>query len=81
MEVIEAIRLPKSIRGYKPDPVPKEVLREIRGIATRAPFALNVQPGRSLWSPGKFALASRVATGDFIGMYLHSSSTLEVETQ
>jgi len=44
MDVIEAIRLRKSIRGYKPDPVPKEVLREILGIATRVPSALNVQP-------------------------------------
>ena len=44
MDVIEAIKTRKSIRGYKPDPVPKEVLREILEIATRAPSTLNTQP-------------------------------------
>ncbi len=44
MNVIEAIRLRKSIRGYKPDPVPKEVLREVLETATRSPSALNAQP-------------------------------------
>ena len=44
MDIIEAIRSRKSIRGYKPDPVPKEVLREILEIATRAPSGLNIQP-------------------------------------
>jgi nitroreductase len=44
MDLLEAIRLRKSIRSYKPDPVPKEVLREILYIATRSPSALNSQP-------------------------------------
>ncbi len=44
MDIIEAIKLRKSIRGYKPDPVPKEVLREILEIASRAPSTLNTQP-------------------------------------
>ncbi len=44
MDVIEAIKLRKSIRGYKPDPVPKGVLKEILEIATRAPSAENMQP-------------------------------------
>jgi hypothetical protein len=29
MELIEAIRARKSVRDFKPDPVPQEVLREI----------------------------------------------------
>jgi len=29
MDVIEAVKRRKSIRGYKPDPVPKEVLQQI----------------------------------------------------
>ena len=37
MDMIEAIRSRKSIRGYKPDPVPKEILKEILDIATQAP--------------------------------------------
>ena len=44
MDVTEAIRLRKSIRGFKPDPVSKEVIMEILEIATRAPSAENAQP-------------------------------------
>ncbi len=44
MDIVEAIRSRKSIRGYKPDPVPKEVLREILDIARRSPSAINTQP-------------------------------------
>ena len=43
MDVVEAIRSRKSIRGYKPDPVPEEILREILDIALRAPSGLNAQ--------------------------------------
>jgi nitroreductase len=44
MDVIEAIQTRKSIRGFRPDPVPKEVLRDILDIARRAPSAMNTQP-------------------------------------
>ena len=44
MDIIDAIRSRKSIRGYKPDPVPKKILREILDIATRSPSTLNTQP-------------------------------------
>ena len=44
MDITEAIRMRKSIRGYKPDPVHKEVLKEILDIAIRSPSALNTQP-------------------------------------
>ncbi len=44
MDVVEAIRSRKSIRGFKPDPVPKEVLKEILDIASRTPSAMNTQP-------------------------------------
>ena len=44
MDIVEAIRSRKSIRGYKPDPVPKEILREILDIAIRSPSAMNTQP-------------------------------------
>jgi len=44
LEIIEAIRSRKSVRGYRPDPVPKEILREILEIATRSPSAMNTQP-------------------------------------
>ncbi len=44
MELIEAIKARKSIRGYKPDPVPKSVLEEILEVASRAPSSMNTQP-------------------------------------
>jgi len=34
----------RSIRGYKPDPVPKAVIREVIELAMRAPSSLNTQP-------------------------------------
>jgi nitroreductase len=34
----------RSIRGFKPDPVPKTVIREIIEMAMRAPSSLNTQP-------------------------------------
>ena len=34
----------RSIRGYKPDPVPKQVIDEIVEIAKRAPSSMNTQP-------------------------------------
>lgn len=44
MDILDAIRKRKSIRGYKSDPVPKSVIREILEIAGRAPSAMNTQP-------------------------------------
>jgi len=34
----------RSVRGYKPDPVPKALIREIIDMAMRAPSSLNTQP-------------------------------------
>ena len=34
----------RSIRGYKPDPVPKALIKEIIGLAMRAPSSMNTQP-------------------------------------
>ncbi len=34
----------RSTRGYKPDPVPKALIREILEIAMRAPSSMNTQP-------------------------------------
>ena len=44
MDILDAIRTRKSIRGYKPDPVPKAVIREILEIASRSPSTMNTQP-------------------------------------
>ena len=44
MNIIEAIKTRKSIRGYTSDPVPKEIIREILEVAGRSPSAMNTQP-------------------------------------
>jgi nitroreductase len=44
MDIIEAIRSRKSIRGYKPDAVPREILKAILDIAMRTPSTMNTQP-------------------------------------
>jgi nitroreductase len=40
----EVVHGRRSIRGYKPDPVPKAVIREVIEMAMRAPSSLNTQP-------------------------------------
>src|SRR5512147_572866 len=34
----------RSIRGYRPDPVPRALIEEIIGLAMRAPSSMNTQP-------------------------------------
>jgi nitroreductase len=44
MDIIEAIRSRKSIRGFKPSPVSREVLENILETACRGPSTMNTQP-------------------------------------
>jgi len=44
MRVLEAIKLRRSIRAFKPHPVPREVLTELLEIARWAPSSANSQP-------------------------------------
>jgi nitroreductase len=44
MDILEALTTRKSVRGFKPDPIPREVLEEILQTAGRAPSAVNSQP-------------------------------------
>ena len=44
MEVYECVRARRTVRSYKPDPVPKEVIQEIIEIAKGAPSSMNTQP-------------------------------------
>lgn len=44
MNIVEAIRIRKSIRKFKPEPVNKEIIKEVLEIAGQAPSALNTQP-------------------------------------
>lgn len=44
MDLLKVINERKSIRAYKPDPVPREKLQEILQSAIHAPSAINLQP-------------------------------------
>lgn len=45
-DVFAAARTRRSIRAYKPDTVPREVLREIVELGRHAPSGSNIQPWR-----------------------------------
>ena len=44
MDILKALATRKSVRGFKPDPVPREILRQVLQISGRAPSAVNSQP-------------------------------------
>ena len=53
MELVEAIKSRKSIRGYKSTPVSKAILAQILEIATNAPSSMNTQPWKFTVLGGK----------------------------
>ena len=44
MEFDDVVLGRRSIRGFKPDPVPQDLIRDIVRLATRAPSSMNTQP-------------------------------------
>ena len=44
MDFETLVRTRRSVRGYKSDPVPREVIEEIIDVAKRAPSSMNTQP-------------------------------------
>lgn len=62
MSVADAIRGRQSIRAYKPDPVPRDMIERILAIAGRAPSGSNMQPWkvRVLTGAAKTALSSEL---------------------
>lgn len=53
MELLDAVKLRKSIRGFRPDPVSTDVLVELLKTATRAPSSVNSQPWEFFIVSGK----------------------------
>ena len=53
MDVIQAIKERKSIRAFKPDPVPLDLLKKIIEQALRAPSWANTQPWEFAVATGK----------------------------
>jgi nitroreductase len=54
----------RSVRGYLPKPVPREVLEEVLGLAQRAPSNCNVQPWRVYIASGDTLTGLRAALVD-----------------
>ncbi len=44
MQFDEVVLGRRSIRGYRPDPVPRHVIEEVLALAMRAPTSMNTQP-------------------------------------
>ncbi|MFC1992153.1 nitroreductase [Chloroflexota bacterium] len=44
MDILKAIRERRSVRAFKPDPVPGEVIEQILNLTINAPSANNLQP-------------------------------------
>lgn len=44
MDAIEALKTRRSIRAFKSDPVPREIVEDIIDCARMAPTAMNMQP-------------------------------------
>lgn len=44
MHIDDALRARKSVRAFRPDPVPLALVREILELASRAPSGTNIQP-------------------------------------
>ncbi|MEM9684967.1 MAG: nitroreductase [Pseudomonadota bacterium] len=44
MEFEQLVRTRRSVRGYKPDPIPRHVIDEIIEVAKGAPSSMNSQP-------------------------------------
>jgi nitroreductase len=63
MELAEVIKQRKSIRAFKPDPIPHETLKQIMERALRAPSWANTQP----W---EFAVAGGSKLQEIIKLFL-----------
>ena len=64
MDIDQAIEQRKSIRAFKSDPVPKEILKEIMELALRAPSWGNTQPWEFAIVTGKKLEEIRQAFAD-----------------
>lgn len=70
MELVQAINERRSIRGFKKDPVPQDVLRQVLKLAVRSISGNNIQP----W---EFA----VVTGDVLDALRRSNQAALQEMQ
>jgi len=53
MDLLEAVEGRRSVRAFREEPVPREVIEELLRYASRAPSALNLQPWEVVVSGGR----------------------------
>jgi len=69
MDAIEALKTRRSVRAYRTDPIPREVLEDLIDCARLAPTAINIQPWEFIvvTKPDRLrALAEATDHGKFI---------------
>ena len=69
MDVLDAINKRHSVRAFKPDPVPQDILRKIIEGALRAPSASNSQP----W---EFSIVSGAKLEEIKQAYIDNSTQM-----
>lgn len=53
MSLEQALRQRRSVRGYRPDPVPEKILQEVFSLAQLAPSNCNIQPWKVFVASGE----------------------------
>ncbi len=66
MDIAKAIRLRKSIRRFKPIPIPREILQDVLETAVRAPSGMNTQPWEIFVIQGKALEALKKANVELL---------------
>ena len=65
MDVLDAIRLKRSVRQFAPNPLPTDAVRAILNAGRRAQSSKNTQPWQFIAVTDKDVLARLSQTGDF----------------
>jgi nitroreductase len=80
MDIIEAVKSRKSIRAYKPDPVPEEILEQVLELASHSPSSMNTQPWEFTVLTGEVLENVRRANVDMLNRGVPASPELVVTT-
>ncbi|HEX5160018.1 MAG TPA: nitroreductase family protein [Ktedonobacterales bacterium] len=67
MNVLDAIRLKRSVRRFTSDPLPDDAVRAILNAGRRAQSSKNTQPWRFVAVTDRDTLTQLARTGDFAG--------------
>ncbi len=76
----QTIRERRSVRGFLPKPVPREILDEVLALAQRAPSNCNVQPWRVYVASGETLKRLRTALVDAVSSGSAQAMSAPVDT-